>query len=60
MFALQLIADAYAKNGFKTFMPDLFNGDPAPLNLGEPGVSKYVIDPYASNSEAEYYPWMLM
>ncbi|EIM82003.1 dienelactone hydrolase [Stereum hirsutum FP-91666 SS1] len=25
-------------NGFKTYMPDLFNGDPAPLNLGEPGV----------------------
>lgn len=35
----QLIADAYAKNGFKTYMPDLFKGDPVPSDIGEPGVS---------------------
>ena len=30
----QLISDAYAKQGYYVVMPDLFNGDPKPLNAG--------------------------
>ncbi|OKL56573.1 hypothetical protein UA08_08066 [Talaromyces atroroseus] len=31
----QLIADQFAANGYFTFMPDLFNGDPVPANRPE-------------------------
>uniref|UniRef100_A0A093VEC5 Protein AIM2 n=1 Tax=Talaromyces marneffei PM1 TaxID=1077442 RepID=A0A093VEC5_TALMA len=30
----QLIADQFAANGYFVFMPDLFHGDPVPLNRG--------------------------
>ncbi|KAF2088555.1 alpha/beta-hydrolase [Saccharata proteae CBS 121410] len=31
----QLVADQYAANGYFVVMPDLFNGDPVPLNMKE-------------------------
>jgi len=31
----KLIADQFAANGYYTFMPDVFNGDPIPLNRPE-------------------------
>lgn len=31
----QLMADQYAANGYYTIIPDLFNGDPIPLNRPE-------------------------
>ncbi|KAI0695338.1 alpha/beta-hydrolase [Cerioporus squamosus] len=34
-----LLADDYARNGFKVVMPDLFDGDPAPTNAFNPGVN---------------------
>ncbi|KAK0218232.1 dienelactone hydrolase endo-1,3,1,4-beta-D-glucanase [Armillaria fumosa] len=35
----QLLADDYAKNGFKTVMPDYLNGDGVPIDALEPGRS---------------------
>ncbi|KAI0313050.1 Alpha/Beta hydrolase protein [Amylostereum chailletii] len=32
-----LLADDFARNGFKVYMPDLFDGDPVPVNAFEPG-----------------------
>ncbi|KAJ7676701.1 Alpha/Beta hydrolase protein [Mycena polygramma] len=37
----KLLADDYARNGFKTVVPDLFNGSPAPLEIIEPGAAPY-------------------
>ncbi|KAF8207967.1 dienelactone hydrolase endo-1,3,1,4-beta-D-glucanase [Mycena galopus ATCC 62051] len=34
----KLLADDYARNGFKTIAPDLFHGDPIPTNVLDPGV----------------------
>ncbi|KAK0457850.1 dienelactone hydrolase endo-1,3,1,4-beta-D-glucanase [Desarmillaria tabescens] len=33
----QLLADDFAKNGYKTIIPDYFNGDPVPADALEPG-----------------------
>ncbi|PCH44441.1 alpha/beta-hydrolase [Wolfiporia cocos MD-104 SS10] len=33
----QLLADDYARNGFKVVIPDILNGDPAPEDALEPG-----------------------
>ncbi|KAJ7634473.1 dienelactone hydrolase endo-1,3,1,4-beta-D-glucanase [Roridomyces roridus] len=35
----RLLADDFARNGFKTIVPDLFNGDPVPKNAFEPGTT---------------------
>ena len=35
----QLLADDFARNGFKVVAPDIFDGEPAPLNAFEPGVN---------------------
>ncbi|KAJ7039223.1 hypothetical protein C8F04DRAFT_321879 [Mycena alexandri] len=32
----QLLADDFARNGFKTIIPDILNGDDAPADLFEP------------------------
>ncbi|KAJ7133255.1 dienelactone hydrolase endo-1,3,1,4-beta-D-glucanase [Mycena epipterygia] len=37
----QLLADDFARNGFKTIMPDLFNGDPIPAAVLEPGAAPF-------------------
>ena len=37
--AIQLLADDFARNGYKVVMPDLFDGDPAPTNAFNPGVN---------------------
>ncbi|KAJ7185861.1 dienelactone hydrolase [Mycena filopes] len=36
-----LLADDFARNGFKTIMPDLFNGDPYPKDALEPGAPPF-------------------
>ncbi|KAJ7133258.1 alpha/beta-hydrolase [Mycena epipterygia] len=36
-----LLADDFARNGFKTIMPDLFNGDPVPKAALEPGAAPF-------------------
>lgn len=33
----QLLADDYARNGFKVIIPDILNGDPAPADALDPG-----------------------
>ncbi|KAK7438625.1 hypothetical protein VKT23_017958 [Stygiomarasmius scandens] len=38
----RLLADDFAKNGFKTIIPDYFNGDPLPINVLAQG-SKFSI-----------------
>ncbi|KAJ6475996.1 dienelactone hydrolase endo-1,3,1,4-beta-D-glucanase [Mycena vitilis] len=35
----KLLADDYARNGFKTVVPDYFNGSPAPLEVIDPGAA---------------------
>ncbi|KAJ6465154.1 dienelactone hydrolase endo-1,3,1,4-beta-D-glucanase [Mycena vitilis] len=35
----KLLADDFAKNGFKTVIPDILHGDPVPPNALDPGVS---------------------
>ncbi|KAJ6514487.1 Alpha/Beta hydrolase protein [Mycena vitilis] len=37
----KLLADDYARNGFKTIVPDLFNGDPVPVAALEPGAPPF-------------------
>ncbi|KAJ6584183.1 hypothetical protein B0H10DRAFT_2234612 [Mycena sp. CBHHK59/15] len=41
----QLLADDFARNGFKTILPDIFNDDPAPANTFEPNTSSLVQGP---------------
>ncbi|KAJ7680592.1 dienelactone hydrolase [Mycena polygramma] len=36
-----LLADDFARNGFKTIVPDMFNGDPYPANALEPGAPPF-------------------
>ncbi|KAK7050315.1 dienelactone hydrolase endo-1,3,1,4-beta-D-glucanase [Favolaschia claudopus] len=35
----KLLVDDFARNGFKTIAPDLFNGDPVPTDVFAPGVN---------------------
>ena len=35
MINAQLIADQFAENGYFTIMPDVFHGDPVPMNRSE-------------------------
>ncbi|KAJ7237266.1 dienelactone hydrolase endo-1,3,1,4-beta-D-glucanase [Mycena haematopus] len=35
----KLLTDDYARNGFKTITPELFNGDPVPTNAFDPSVN---------------------
>ncbi|KAF9061665.1 dienelactone hydrolase endo-1,3,1,4-beta-D-glucanase [Rhodocollybia butyracea] len=40
----RLLADDFAKNGFKTVIPDYLHGDPVPLNAEDPGSNFSVPD----------------
>ncbi|KAJ6582983.1 dienelactone hydrolase endo-1,3,1,4-beta-D-glucanase [Mycena vulgaris] len=47
-----LLADDFARNGFKTIMPDLFNGDPVDENAFEPGAPPLDREKWFSNHGA--------
>jgi hypothetical protein len=34
--SFQILADDFARNGFKVYIPDLFEGDPIPANALNP------------------------
>ncbi|KAJ7734586.1 dienelactone hydrolase endo-1,3,1,4-beta-D-glucanase [Mycena maculata] len=36
-----LLADDFSRNGFRTIVPDMFNGDPYPVNALEPGAPPF-------------------
>jgi dienelactone hydrolase len=49
----QLVADQFAKNGYFVMMPDLFHGDPVPLNKpGEFDMQKWRMGEYHPKGKA--------
>ncbi|KAF8211097.1 dienelactone hydrolase family-domain-containing protein [Mycena galopus ATCC 62051] len=53
----KLLADDYARNGFKTITPDLFNGDLVPSNAMDPGVNFDIMQWYnKSHNQAHTRP----
>jgi dienelactone hydrolase len=49
----QLVADQFAKNGYFVMMPDLFHGDPVPLNKpGEFDMQKWRMGGYHAEGKA--------
>ncbi|KAJ7122331.1 alpha beta-hydrolase [Mycena epipterygia] len=48
-----LLADDFARNGFKTIMPDLFNGDPVPGAVLEPGAAPFDWQTWLTRHSAE-------
>jgi dienelactone hydrolase len=49
----QLVADQFAKNGYFVMMPDLFHGDPVPLNkAGEFDMQKWRMGGYHPEGKA--------
>ncbi|KAJ7237268.1 dienelactone hydrolase endo-1,3,1,4-beta-D-glucanase [Mycena haematopus] len=49
----KLLTDDYARNGFKTITPDLFNGDPVPKNAFEPEININLIGEWLAKSHDE-------
>ncbi|KAJ7837703.1 dienelactone hydrolase endo-1,3,1,4-beta-D-glucanase [Mycena leptocephala] len=47
-----LLADDFARNGFKTIVPDMFNGDPYPENFLEPGAPPFDREKWSAAHEA--------
>ncbi|KAF7364288.1 Dienelactone hydrolase endo--beta-d-glucanase [Mycena sanguinolenta] len=48
-----LLADTYAQNGFKCIMPDIFNGDPVPLDDFDP--DNFDLDKWVENGHDQIY-----
>ncbi|MCJ1228293.1 hypothetical protein MMC12_004954 [Toensbergia leucococca] len=49
----QLVADQFAANGYFTVMPDIFHGDPIPLNRDPPNGPPFDINRWRSEHTAE-------
>lgn len=53
----QLIADQFASNGYLVLMPDLFHGDPIPLNRpGDFDIQKWLKGGYPGSPEGGHLP----
>ncbi|KAG7444447.1 dienelactone hydrolase endo-1,3,1,4-beta-D-glucanase [Guyanagaster necrorhizus] len=52
----QLLADDFARNGFKIVMPDYFNNDPVPADFLEPGRTFDIAKWLANHSAADTRP----
>ncbi|KAJ6496229.1 dienelactone hydrolase endo-1,3,1,4-beta-D-glucanase [Mycena sanguinolenta] len=49
----KLLADTYAQNGFKCIMPDIFNGDPVPLDNFDP--DNFDLDKWVENGHDQVH-----
>ncbi|KAJ6485554.1 dienelactone hydrolase endo-1,3,1,4-beta-D-glucanase [Mycena sanguinolenta] len=47
----KLLTDNYARNGFKTITPDLFNGDPVPTSAFKPGANYNLAEWFAKGHD---------
>jgi len=52
----QLLADDFAANGFKTFVPDYLNGDPIPADALNPGSSFDIMKWFPTHTQAQTRP----
>jgi len=52
----QLMADAFAENGFKTFIPDYLNGDPIPPDALNPGSEFDIMKWFPSHGPTQTRP----
>ncbi|KAJ7108764.1 Alpha/Beta hydrolase protein [Mycena epipterygia] len=50
----RLLADDFARNGFRTIVPDIFNGDPVPESAFEPGAPPFEREKWFSTHGAEH------
>ncbi|KAJ7697606.1 alpha/beta-hydrolase [Mycena rosella] len=47
-----LLADDFSRNGFRTIVPDMFNGDPYPADYGRPGAAPFNREKWMSDHGA--------
>ncbi|KAJ2917121.1 hypothetical protein MD484_g3311, partial [Candolleomyces efflorescens] len=52
----QLLADDFAKNGYKVVIPDYLNGDPAPVDAFSPGSTFDLMKWFANHGSAQTRP----